>query len=347
MPLVYSCSGDLHFYMRHSYCGRNGGSAGAWASSGSAELGQQNEASAATAAAAAGGQQQQTQQGDERVTAAGGAEGVRRLSSDSAVSTASTSSSSGVDSCGSVTEAPIAAAAAAAAAAALGHSPHQQQQHQGRPNERVSDSSASSSSVGGTSPVKNALKTLPRLQLNRSSFEGVRDNGDLPAKPYAGSTAAAQGHYHSPADADAGSAFLHQHQQQQYAQPYQQQYQQQYGVMPGRSRLGGTPMPADVAATIQWQRQQQQHSFLDPEHLICNGMGGAFMHPTHVFSYSRFAVLDDEAATATAAIYSSSGPHRWVHGMCVVFVCKVNPMSWRYVLSAGYVVCQVGCGVWE
>jgi hypothetical protein len=57
---------------------------------------------------------------------------------------------------------------------------------------------------------------------------------------------------------------------------------------------------------------QQQHTFMDPEHLIVNGMGGAFMHPTHVFSYSSFAVLDDEAATATAAIYSSSGPHRCV-----------------------------------
>lgn len=43
----------------------------------------------------------------------------------------------------------------------------------------------------------------------------------------------------------------------------------------------------------------------DPEHLICNGMGGAFMHPTHVFSYARFASLPDEAAEATAGIYST------------------------------------------
>lgn len=29
------------------------------------------------------------------------------------------------------------------------------------------------------------------------------------------------------------------------------------------------------------------HSF-DPEHLICNGAGGAFMHPTHVFAPAAF-----------------------------------------------------------
>lgn len=53
----------------------------------------------------------------------------------------------------------------------------------------------------------------------------------------------------------------------------------------------------------------------DPEHLICNGMGGAFMHPTHVFSYARFASLPDEAAEATAGIYSTPAEQctcRWV-----------------------------------
>lgn len=52
--------------------------------------------------------------------------------------------------------------------------------------------------------------------------------------------------------------------------------------------------------------QHQEASLLDPEHLIVNGCGGAFLHPTHVFSYSRFACMDDEAAAATAAIYSSA-----------------------------------------
>lgn len=28
---------------------------------------------------------------------------------------------------------------------------------------------------------------------------------------------------------------------------------------------------------------------LDPEHLIVNGMGGAFLHPTHVFYGARFS----------------------------------------------------------
>jgi hypothetical protein len=48
-----------------------------------------------------------------------------------------------------------------------------------------------------------------------------------------------------------------------------------------------------------------QQSLLDPEHLIVQGLGGAFLHPTHVFSYSRFACLEDEAAAATAATYST------------------------------------------
>jgi hypothetical protein len=182
--------------------------------------------------------------------------------------------------------------------------------HLSKVNDRASDSSTGSGSVGGGSPVKNACKTLPRLQLNRSSFEGVRDVDDpgTQADPGAsGASAAAaaaagggvyQGRYQSPSGLDGISA----HQQ------YQQQ--QQYGGAIGRSRLGGAVPPAEVAAGIQMQRQQQQHSFMDPEHLIVNGMGGAFMHPTHVFSYSRFAVLDDEAATATAAIYSSAGPNR-------------------------------------
>ena len=30
---------------------------------------------------------------------------------------------------------------------------------------------------------------------------------------------------------------------------------------------------------------------LDPEHLICNGLGGAFLHPTHVFAHARFAPI--------------------------------------------------------
>lgn len=28
---------------------------------------------------------------------------------------------------------------------------------------------------------------------------------------------------------------------------------------------------------------------LDPEHLIVNGLGGAFLHPTHMFSGARFS----------------------------------------------------------
>ena len=34
----------------------------------------------------------------------------------------------------------------------------------------------------------------------------------------------------------------------------------------------------------------------DPEHLIVNGLGGAFLHPTHVFAPARFASVPDPAA---------------------------------------------------
>lgn len=37
------------------------------------------------------------------------------------------------------------------------------------------------------------------------------------------------------------------------------------------------------------------HPF-DPEHLIVNGLGGAFLHPTHVFAPARFASVPDPAA---------------------------------------------------
>lgn len=34
----------------------------------------------------------------------------------------------------------------------------------------------------------------------------------------------------------------------------------------------------------------------DPEHLVVSGSGGGFLHPTHVFSYSRFRPAHDPAA---------------------------------------------------
>ena len=51
--------------------------------------------------------------------------------------------------------------------------------------------------------------------------------------------------------------------------------------------MGGS---AATAATI-----ANLHPF-DPEHLIVNGLGGAFLHPTHVFAPARFASVPDPAA---------------------------------------------------
>ncbi|KAK9835056.1 hypothetical protein WJX81_007542 [Elliptochloris bilobata] len=42
------------------------------------------------------------------------------------------------------------------------------------------------------------------------------------------------------------------------------------------------------------------HPF-DPEHLIVNGLGGAFLHPTHVFAPARFASVPDPEADAALA----------------------------------------------
>ena len=44
----------------------------------------------------------------------------------------------------------------------------------------------------------------------------------------------------------------------------------------------------------------------DPEHLIVNGLGGAFLHPTHVFAPARFASV----STPAARMYVS-GPKFW------------------------------------
>ena len=45
---------------------------------------------------------------------------------------------------------------------------------------------------------------------------------------------------------------------------------------------------------------------LDPEHLICNGLGGAFLHPTHVFALARFAPI--AGRDADDAFVHGTGP---------------------------------------
>lgn len=51
--------------------------------------------------------------------------------------------------------------------------------------------------------------------------------------------------------------------------------------------VGGGAVSAAMTANL--------HPF-DPEHLIVNGLGGAFLHPTHVFAPARFASVPDPAA---------------------------------------------------
>ncbi|KAK9862826.1 hypothetical protein WJX84_007158 [Apatococcus fuscideae] len=61
---------------------------------------------------------------------------------------------------------------------------------------------------------------------------------------------------------------------------------------PPPSSLNGDSLGADAAST-----SGNLHPF-DPEHLIVNGLGGAFLHPTHVFSASRFASIPDPEVDA-------------------------------------------------
>lgn len=42
------------------------------------------------------------------------------------------------------------------------------------------------------------------------------------------------------------------------------------------------------------QGQANLHPY-DPEHLVVNGLGGAFLHPTHVFASARFASVPEPA----------------------------------------------------
>ena len=55
------------------------------------------------------------------------------------------------------------------------------------------------------------------------------------------------------------------------------------------SQLGLEEASSSNARTAGWHPH-------DPEHLIVNGLGGAFLHPTHVFSPSRFISVPDPSA---------------------------------------------------
>ncbi|KAL3147784.1 hypothetical protein ABBQ32_002515 [Trebouxia sp. C0010 RCD-2024] len=56
-----------------------------------------------------------------------------------------------------------------------------------------------------------------------------------------------------------------------------------------RSQSGGGASTSGQSTSSGWHPH-------DPEHLIVNGLGGAFLHPTHVFSPSRFVSVPDPSA---------------------------------------------------
>lgn len=74
---------------------------------------------------------------------------------------------------------------------------------------------------------------------------------------------------------------------------------------PGADAVESTALPAvrpcpGCEARAAWARHP-----LDPEHLVVNGGGGAFLHPTHVFAGCRFAPKADPAAEAAAGLYAA------------------------------------------
>lgn len=153
----------------------------------------------------------------------------------------------------------------------------------------------------GASPVVLARRTLPKLVVGSGSVRPAASRSPSPS-PTAG-----QQPIHTTAAVAAAAGSRPQGQQ------HQPGHHSGAAGHAGCAHAGGWPMQAAGGVPL----PLSQHPLLDPEHLICNGMGGAFLHPTHVFSYSRFACLDDDAAAATAAIYASG------RGCVYVCVCAV------------------------
>jgi hypothetical protein len=54
--------------------------------------------------------------------------------------------------------------------------------------------------------------------------------------------------------------------------------------------------PSGLSLDGEWEGPPPGWRLNEPEHLVCCGGGGAFLHPTHVFSYARFRPVQDPAA---------------------------------------------------
>lgn len=63
-------------------------------------------------------------------------------------------------------------------------------------------------------------------------------------------------------------------------------------------RAAGAGAAAGVAGEEEEGDEGEGWHLNDPEHLVVSGTGGGFLHPTHVFSYSRFRPAHDPAAGA-------------------------------------------------
>ena len=62
-----------------------------------------------------------------------------------------------------------------------------------------------------------------------------------------------------------------------------------------------------IGSHVRLSRADRLTHPLDPDHLICNGAGGAFLHPTHIFAGATFrGSAPDAASEATAALYASA-----------------------------------------
>lgn len=89
--------------------------------------------------------------------------------------------------------------------------------------------------------------------------------------------------------------------------------------------------PADSAAV--WQAQDEF-----PDHLIVNGAGGAFLHPTHVFAEASWYAKHDSAAESIASMHQCKvrvSPELTHRLLCIQPACQALHAGSGAMLSAG------------
>lgn len=147
------------------------------------------------------------------------------------------------------------------------------------------------------SSSQSSRATAVHVQASASGQKGSAaspsscQSGKLSGKA---SIAAAQLHGNQPAAAQ--SAVTAQRSEQQSGVHFDQYVLESSATSTASDEVTDLPSQAgveDPAASSTTTAGWHPH---DPEHLIVNGLGGAFLHPTHVFTPSRFISVPDPSA---------------------------------------------------